>query len=401
MSKYWQAIVLASAIAMRTRAETVTWNVRSTYGITAPGIRHAIQDAKAHFVNKPNDVLILEFDQGSYYLEDQTDSKGTIDLSGIQPGPAGRLELRGAGADRTTLVFSDNKTAIYGRKVYRVTISKMHMTRKEYTVSQGLVVKVGRGKVVLEIQEGFPSPEDIFNPKSDQGRFLRRYTNDPAQPEIVQEANEQLPWTRALHVEGRRWAIELKNKTLVANYQKGDLIGIKSKHGGQAYWFVEGSDFTFEDIKWTQKTRGVFRGGFDKIHFIRCVTDRSAPVNGQTPCLAAPGGGPQIGQPHDPPTTGNLIQDCRFIASGDDAVAFFNASGEITDCYISDAFCRGILLANSPSAVLTSNVVIRCPVQRSEDYRMPGNQNKRPAPLSEDGTEQPAARIQSKAAPSD
>jgi hypothetical protein len=223
---------------------------------------------------------------------------------------------------------------------------------------------------VLDLQEGFPTPDAIFNPHSDQGRFLRRYTNSRTDPQMISENNEQVPWVSASHVEGQRWEFELK-KNEVANYSQGDLIGIKSKHGGQAYWFDGGSDLVFQSVKWTQKTRGVFRGGFDKIQFLNCVTDRSPAIHGQTPCLASPGGGPQIGQPDDPPTTGNLVKSCRFIASGDDAVAFFNASGEISDCYIRDAFARGILAANSPNAVLTDNTVLRCPVQQSKDFRFP------------------------------
>jgi hypothetical protein len=255
----------------------------------------------------------------------------------------------------------------------------MHMTRKDYTVSQGLVVETAPGKVVLEIQDGFPTPAMIFNPRSDQGRFLRRYTNSRTDPHICREDNEQIPWTRASHLEGRKWQIDLKKKNLLANYAKGALVGIKSKHGGEAefggqtYWFMGGSDFLFDSVKWTQKTRGVFRGGFNKVQFLNCVTDRSPPINGQTPCLAAPGGGPQIGQPNDPPTTGNVVRNCRFVASGDDAVAFFNASGVISGCSIRDAFCRGILAANSANAVLSNNQVVRCPVQQSEDYRMPEN----------------------------
>ena len=132
----------------------------------------------------------------------------------------------------------------------------------------------------------------------------------------------------------------------------------------------------FESVKWTQKTRGVFRGGCDKIHLLNCITDRSPPIHGQTPCLASPEGGPQIGQPNDPPITGNLVKNCRFIASGDDAVAFFNASGEISGCFSRDAFCRGILAANSPGAVLKDNSVVRCPVQQSNDYRLPANRDK-------------------------
>lgn len=371
--------VLTGILATAARADTLLWNVRSRFGMSAQGIRQAVQEAKTHFSKAPGDVVILKFDEGSFYLEDRSASKGTIDLSGVEPGPNGRLVLQGKGMDKTILVFSDNKHAIYGRDVYRVTMTGMHMTRKDYTVSQGLVVETAPGKVVLDIQDGFPTPAMIFNPLSDQGRFLRRYTNSKTDPQLIQENNEQIPWTRAKHLEGRRWEIELKRKKQLANYAKGALIGIKSKHGGetefggQTYWFMGGSDFVFDSVKWTQKTRGVFRGGFNKVQFLNCVTDRSPPINGQMPCLAAPGGGPQIGQPNDPSTSGNVVKNCRFIASGDDAVAFFNASGVISDCYIRDAFCRGILAANSPDAELVNNTVIRCPVQQSHDYRMPKN----------------------------
>jgi hypothetical protein len=362
--------------ALSAGAETLHWNVQSKFGISVPGIRKAIHDAKNHFGKAPDDVVILEFDEGSFYLEDEGSAKGTIDLSGIKPGAKGRLVFQGKGIDKTTLVFSDNKDALWGRDVYRVTFANMHMTRKKYTVSQGLVVSTASGKVVLDIQEGFPTPADIFNPQSGQGRYLRRYTNSRTDPHIIEENNDQIPWSRASHVEGQRWEIELKSKKVVANYSKGDLVGIKSKHGGQAYWLMGGSDIVFESVRWTQKTRGVFRGGFDKIHFLNCITDRTPPIHGQTPCLASPEGGPQIGQPNDPPTTGNLVKNCRFIASGDDAVAFFNASGEISGCFSTDAFCRGILAANSPGAVLTGNTIIRCPVQQSKDYRLPANRDK-------------------------
>ena len=371
------ALVLTCVFPAKAGAETLNWNVRSKFGLSAQGIRQAVQEAKIHFSEAPDDAVVLEFDEGNFYLEDNIPSKGTIDLSGVKPGPNGRLIFKGKGIDKTTLVFADNKHAIY-----RVTMTGMHMTRKDYTVSQGLVVTTAPGKVVLEIQEGFPTPAMIFNPLSDQGRFLRQYTNSKTDPHLIQEDNEQIPWTRAEHLEGRRWELELKRKRQLANYAQGALIGIKSKHGGetefggQTYWFMGGSDFLFDSVKWTQKTRGVFRGGFEKVQFLNCVTDRSPPINGQTPCLAAPGGGPQIGQPNDPPTTGNVVRNCRFIASGDDAVAFFNASGVISDCYIRDAFCRGILAANSPNAELANNTVIRCPVQQSRDYRRQKNQSK-------------------------
>ncbi|BDS06294.1 hypothetical protein NT6N_13340 [Oceaniferula spumae] len=362
---------LAFMSPIQSGAETLIWNVKKEYGITAEGIQKAVQAAKVHFRKTPNDVIVLEFDEGSYNLNGKDTEPGTIDLGGVKPGPKGRLIFKGAGMDKTVLVFSDNIHAITGKNVYRVTMSDMHMTRKNYTVSQGDVVETSKGKVVLDIHEGFPTPMDIFNAKSDQGRYIRRYTNSKTDPQLVVKNNAQLAWKTATHLGGQRWQLNLVKKNVVPTYSKGDLLGIKSKHGGQTYKFMGGSDFIFKSIKWTQKTRGVFRKGFDKIQILDCVTERSAPINGQTPCLAAPGGGPQIGQPWDPPTKGNIVRNCIFTASGDDAVAFFHSTGEISGCQIRDAFARGILASNSPEAVIKDNKLLRCPIQRSKDHIMP------------------------------
>jgi len=360
-------------------ADTARWNVQTRYGLDAKGIRQAISAARAHFAIAPNDMVILEFGEGSFWLEDEGREKGTIDLSGIKPGPEGRLVFQGKGMDKTTLVFADNKHALYGRGVHRVTFADMHMTRKDYTVSQGHVVEVAPGTVILDIQPGFPTPDMIFDHLSDQGRFLKRYTDSKTDPQIIVQNNEQISWTHCKHLGGRRWQLEIKPKRKVADYSKGDFIGIKSKHSkgdaefdGQTYWFFSGSDILFQSVRWTHKSRGVFRGGFEKVQFVDCVIDRAPPINGQAPCLATPGGGPQIGQPNDPATSGHLVKNCRFIALGDDAVAFFNATGKISDCYIRDSFVRGILVANAPQTVLENNTVIRCPVQKSKDWRFHG-----------------------------
>lgn len=363
--------LLAGMLSVNASAETLRWNVQNKYGITADGLRKAIQDAKGHFKKVPNDTMILEFDKGTFQVEGKDTDEGTIDLSGVSPGPQGRLVFQGAGMDKTVLVFSDNIAAIYGRNVFRVTMADMHMTRSNYTVSQGIVVEATKGKLVLDIQEGFPTPADLFDPASKQGRYLRRYTNSKTDPQLVVKDNAQIPWRDAAPLGKRLWQINLLKKNSVPNYSKGDLIGIKSKRGGQAYWLMGGSDFIFNSVKWTHKTRGVFRNSFDKIQILDCVTDRAAPVAGQTPCLASPEGGPQIGQPWDPPTTGNIVKNCQFTASGDDAVAFFHATGEISGCQIHDAFARGILLANSAETLLRDNSFLRCAVQNTKDHKLP------------------------------
>ena len=65
----------------------------------------------------------------------------------------------------------------------------------------------------------------------------------------------------------------------------------------------------FDSVKWTHKTRGVFRGGFSRVQFLNCVTDRSPPINGQMPCLTAPRFEPVKGKPPKR-TIGNLVYDC-------------------------------------------------------------------------------------------
>ena len=137
MSRYWLTTVvsvLTGVLATAARADTLHWNVRLKFGTSVEAIRQAVFEAKTHFSKAPNDVVVLELDEGSFYLEDKSGSKGTIDLSGVRPGPNGRLVFQGKGIDKTILVFSDNKHAIYGREVYRVTMADMHMTRKKNTV---------------------------------------------------------------------------------------------------------------------------------------------------------------------------------------------------------------------------------------------------------------------------
>ena len=354
-------------------AATINWNLKTHFGgITQASIARAIRDARTHFVRHSNDTVVIEFDAGTYPLAAPTNGdKGIIELSNIKPGPGGRLVFRGAGMDKTTLVFDPAADQIYGRNVYRVSFIGLHMTRKDYCVSQGHVVEVAPGRVDLEIQSGFPTPQDIYNPKNKAGRYLRRFTDSRTDPQLIVDNNRQIAWKSASLVSGKRWRLHLVKSNQVANYKPGDLIGIKSKHGGQTYWLDGGSDFIFEDVKWTQVSRGVFRGGFNKIRITRCVVERAPAINGQTPCLSTPDGGPQIGQENDPPTTDVLVEDCQMTATGDDAIAFFNASGTIRNCRITDSFARGILLDKSPSVKLDNNTMTRCAVLKVPTLRPP------------------------------
>ena len=80
-----------------------------------------------------------------------------------------------------------------------------------------------------------------------------------------------------------------------------------------------------------------------KVRFVDRVTIRGSvieplpPINGVPFLIASRGGGPEIGHPGDPLTTGHLVDDNRFIRSGDDAVAIMDASGIVRNNRISDA----------------------------------------------------------------
>ena len=108
----------------------------------------------------------------------------------------------------------------------------------------------------------------------------------------------------------------------------------------------------------------MLRGGLSSILFADCSVRKSslAPTTGLPQCLATAGGGPQLGQPNDPPIHGVVVRNHTSSGTGDDAIALFNVrGGSISDCHISDSFARAVLLYQS-TAVLTDNDIQRCPV---------------------------------------
>jgi hypothetical protein len=356
--------------------ETV-WNLNSLYGVSETGFANAVSDAKTYFTTHPHDTLVIEINPGTYNIHNELGSTtGLIDISDVDPGAwDGRLVFRGggqSGANSTTLVFDDTLVSLYGRNVYHVTFQGMHMTRPDLKVSQGTVVSVSAGKVVLDIQSGFPSPQDIFNSGSTSGRYLRAYDNtNPLDPHIIgndswpPSSNAQIPWNTATKVSGfaNRWQINLKSSSLVAGYSVGDLVGIKSKHGADAYWFNVGSDFVFDDILWTRETRGVFRSGFDHIRISNSTITRGNAINGQMPALSSPDGGPQLGNQNDVPISHIVVENCNFTGTGDDAIAYFKVTGIIRSNVVSDPFTR-ILLYQSPDSVINGlgNILNRTPI---------------------------------------
>ncbi len=361
--------LIATAVLLLGRSaaigETVDFDLVKKFGaISHASVERAVLEARRHFATKPDDVVILHFPPGVYGLStDGLDTAG-IDVSRVRPSAIGRLILQGAGMAATTLVFDSHHDELLGRASFHVSFVGMHFTIGHMTVSQGHVVAIEPGAVIVRIEDGFPTPGDLFNPASDRGRYLRRCDDRSAPPHISNDAgNTQVAWQNAAQLSGRDWRIEIR-PTAGTSFRVGDLLAIKSKGTeGGAYRFIGGADIVFDDVAWSRITRGVFRG-VNNVKILNSAIWRDPPVNGHLACLSSAAGGPQIGQPNDPPTTGDVVKNFTASGTGDDALAFFNASGEISGVHIQDSFARGILLYESPNVSLNNIRAERAPVLR-------------------------------------
>ena len=329
---------------------------RAPGGVSLASLNAAIDEARSGFRSQPNDTVIIQLPAGRFPMV-AAGAQHSIDVSDIAPGPAGRLVVRGLGMTQTVLVFDTDAPEIVGRDTSHVTFTGLHFTLARMEVSQGHVVALTPGTIDVRIQDGFPGPGELIA-KADKpnGRYVRRCTDSRADSHIIESAdNRQIFWRDAQQISPGVWRLYL-GRQRGEELNAGDFIAVKSKNEeSNAYRFFGGTDFTFDHVLWTRATRGVFRGGMNNVHILDSMIRRDAPVYGQSPCLSSAGGGPQIGQPRDPPTTGNVVQNFYAEGTGDDSLAFFNASGTVSNVTISGSFARGILLFNSPG-VAVSNV---------------------------------------------
>src|SRR5579864_9535982 len=60
-----------------------------------------------------------------------------FDVSGVDPGPKGRLLILGAGSTQTKLIVSPDQNQFFGRNAQRVTIEGMERSRDRLDASQG------------------------------------------------------------------------------------------------------------------------------------------------------------------------------------------------------------------------------------------------------------------------
>lgn len=350
------ALALFALLALTPAAHGVEIDLQRQYGVTVRGLQRAINDARQTFLRTPDATVVIRIGEGTFALDDDH-ARAAIDLSGLVPGGRGRLVIAGAGMDRSRLVVAERLVGVYGRDVHRLVVQDLQFSRPARTVTQGRVTATGPGSVTLEFDRALPTPADLVDP-TPLGHWLRRCLPDALS--FPADSNLQQAWTAAERTADGRWRFTLQ-RDATPPWQVGDTLAVKSKHGGNAYWFHGGDDVTFQRVRWLDESRGTFRGGMSGIRILDSRIERVPDAAGHRTCLATPDGGPQIGQPDDPPTTDVLVQGNDFEGTGDDAIALFNASGTVADNHVADSFARGILLNHSEGTVLRGNEVLRSP----------------------------------------
>lgn len=372
-SKFFASLLLVLISYIVNSQNKLEWNLKSRYDISQLGFINIIDDARNHFNSSPNDSIIIVIDAGTYNIGGN--GNPGINLWGglLKEDSQGRLIFQGAGIDQTILVFTEKgEDMVRGRNIYHLEFRDMTMTRTKHTVTQGTVVSVAAGEVVLDIEQGFPSPLELFaveggGGRFEAGRYLRKYTKSKTDPLVILENNEQVAWgwrdvapKYPEQVSGNQWRIYLNRSTEVLNnYAPGDYVGVKSKSEGHIYWFTGGNDLVFRNIRWMHSSRGLVRGGFSNVGLYGCRIERGEPINGQTPCLATPSGGPQMNQDGDPVSVNMIVEDCYFDSTGDDNVAFFNVDGgSVKNTVIRNGFARGILATSKTKNICLDNVIL-------------------------------------------
>jgi len=162
-----------------------------------------------------------------------------------------------------------------------------------------------------------------------------------------------------LEVVGSEWAREMhRYKADIGNSQA--LVGVKVKHGGQAFYLHNGDDIAFIDVRWVGHSRGIMMN-VNNVVLKNTRVDRDE-QNTNTVALATPGGGPQVNN-----CTNLTIFNHTAVGTGDDSLGLFNIrSGSVTGCHIRDSFARGILLYQVADDVqVKGNDAVRCPVYRA------------------------------------
>ena len=94
------------------------------------------------------------------------------------------------------------------------------------------------------------------------------------------------------------------------------IVGVKIKHGGQAFQLYHCDDVTFESVRWLGHSRGILQDCNNVV--LRHTRVERDPTKSNSEALATAGGGPQIN------TCNNLtVFNHTAVGTGDDSLGLW------------------------------------------------------------------------------
>lgn len=362
-------------------AQTVQRAGQQLKFVNQASLASAIADARAAIAGSPGLHYRIALPGGVHDLSGGGARVASIDLSRIDACP-GTLTITGTGRDRTTIITDDDLVGIMGRRTSCATIADLTMSRRKIETTQGHVVALTPNSVTIDIPSGFPAPTSLLSDVQEEyadGRevnrkWLRRFNETPEGPQI-DIGQRQVNWLSAVRTPGgkNRWRFALREVRNMSRFRPGDLIGVKSKSGRDAYRFTDGAHITFRGVRWLMETRGIFHR-VDYVTIQDCSISPPPPINGVRFAMASSSGGPQIGHPMQPgQTRGHRVIGNDFRGTGDDALMFAHASGVVENNRLADSFALGIRIYESPGLRLGRNVTERAPIERIADDVLENN----------------------------
>jgi hypothetical protein len=375
---------IATAVSNLSRYIANGYVLWSTLGVS-PGNA----DNTSALDNLPSGVLVIG------------DTPGIINFSGLVAwgaqtwlvlDPSMQLVCSNSGINANVITGRGNDISVFGlnltlqvpsqgvnfSNVSNLNIQTASFTRASDMTTYGILQTIVNDHVAdISIPANMPDLLTVYDPTQSSGRYARRYLPDFTLNQAT--TNTQAAWSFPLaagpipnpptNIGPRLWQVPVKHSISSKGWVVGDILGLKSKHGGVSVLRVS-------------FCTNVLVGGVSMHESSRCVfTDCTNLILTGWNILRPPDeilttneGGPQcVG------CTNVLVDTYVAQNPGDDALAFFSyqpppdpvlgplppipSTGFVRNVKVNDGFGRGILLWTTPNvAIDQSCVIVNCPI---------------------------------------
>lgn len=378
--------------------DSIAWNIKSIYGdINAQTLQQAIDDAILYRNENLNKTIVLEFNSGTYYLDEQ------IEITGMDELGTGWLIMQGAEDGSTELVDTEYKSEFDNtfefNKPYRVKMKDLKIIGEKITTSQGTIVAVNTFTnssndgifLDIDIDDGYPNIDQLYQTETTKANKIRVFDDQGADgiPHFIEGPNNDHYYYRwafegdlnangvdndirptLLNAAEDVWRFKLREQDIAENnnnipFKVGQRVGISSKSNRSEWARFKngGADFVAENLTLLRLGRCKFRGSWKNILFNNVKIIRPT-VNGKVSFYSTDAG-PQFGHDADGLDIENLrVENCDFRGTIDDGSAFQRVqSGYAKNNHWEDG--GGVLVGpnTSTSFIFENNTHIHCPLE--------------------------------------